>query len=168
MCSEMLLCVQRCCYGMPSISPHGREAEGAKLLWGPHLCTQPWGHIQLSLPCTSGSLSFCYLCTPLPANHFPAPLAGLFVLLEIHISNIWCLCGIFQRQSLENNPVPCQSQQSSCGGFQAKWGCGGLGEEKFCPQRSEEWIEYANEKKLMSLYSYQSFADFSPYQQSSD
>lgn len=50
-------------------------------------------------------------------NHF---LAGLPALSWIHISNIWCLSGTFQRQGLENNAVPCLSQQCPCGSCQAK------------------------------------------------
>lgn len=126
--------------GCPESPPMGeRERQREPVVVGTTSCTQPWGYIHLSLPCTSGSLSFCHLCIPLLTNHFPALLAGLFVLLGILISDIWCLCGNFQRQSLENNPVPCRSQQGCCGSCRAKRVCGGLGEGKLCPQRSEEW-----------------------------
>lgn len=115
--------------GNPASPPRETEIErgrGSQLLGDNSLHAAMGLH---SAWCTmSGSTAFCYLCVLLQTNHVPALLAGLLVLSWIHISNIWCLCGTFQRQSLENNPVPCCGSSVPVGAAESNGGCGGLGE----------------------------------------
>lgn len=137
--------------GNPASPPWETEIErgrGSQLLGDNSLHAAMGLH---SAWCTmSGSTAFCYLCVLLQTNHVPALLAGLLVLSWIHISNIWCLCGTFQRQSLENNPVPCLWQQCPCGSCRVKRGLWRIRGRNIVPGDERNWTEYANMEKLVS------------------
>ena len=144
--------IQRCSYGIPSISPTGRgrqleRGRGSQLWWGqlPACCHgvtfSP--DAQHQAPLVFATSAFIFRQT--------TSLLSLLGCLRFHefTSAIFSACVAFFR-GRARKIIQCSVCLSSVlvGAAKPDRGCGGLGEGKLCSQRSEEWDQICQDGKF--------------------